>query len=166
MWRWPYAMVWGPIVASGLLAAALVVLRVPVAGRAAGEWTPRGDTLDTLWVRTELLRHAWSVWTWQGTGPGTTPYRHLQAHARGHLREPTGTLHNEAAQLALEYGIVGILAVALFAWRVAPQLTLGDPWSSAVVSGAVLSVGTMALRAPGIGLIFLLAAAEVVRGSA
>lgn len=161
--RWPTAMVIGPIVASIVLGVALRTWSPRLRQRTPLEWTPRGDSLDSMWQRLALLRLAWSTRSWAGTGPGTTPYLHLQAAARGQLAEATGTLHNEAAQLVSEYGVVGALAVGLFAYRIGPHLTLGDPWSSAVVAGAVLSVGTMALRVAPIGALWLLCCAEVGR---
>lgn len=165
IWRWPIPMIWGPIVATSLLAALLVfVWRPVVAGRAIGEFLPRGDTLDTLWARTALLRLAWQDWRWQGVGPGTTAFCHMRAWARGRFDGADfGTLHNEPAQLALEYGVVGVVAGLLFMYRVGTHLALGDPWSACVVAGAVLALGTMSLRIASIGGVFLFCCAEVLR---
>lgn len=159
---WPDRLAWGLLGASGLLAAA-VGLRWRVWGRALGEWMPRGDSLDSARLRFALLRQAWRDRQWLGIGPGQLGYAHLRAQARGELPTAVGTLHNEPAQLMLEFGVPGLLALAFFCYRVGSRLALSDPWSAAVVAGGVLAFGTMALRVPSIGLVWLLCCAEVAR---
>ena len=162
IYRWQPS--WGALGGLGAaigLVAMVWYARPVVLGRVATEWLPRGDTLDTLWTRVEMTRWACRSLTLWGHGPGAIVTLHNRAYLRFQLRESMGTLHNEPLQAAVEYGMVGVLALGLFCWRVVPGLTVGDPWSAMVVTGGLLACGTMALRAAPIGVIWLIACARV-----
>ena len=61
-----------------------------------------------------------------------------------------------------EYGLVGLLAVLAFAWRIGSHLTLGDPWSAAWLAGAVMSFGHWPMRHTTLGVTFLAISARVL----
>ena len=160
--RWPGLWpLWATLAALGGALALVVALGPSVKGRRIGEWTPRGDSLDSVWHRLALLRWAVPRATLAGLGPGSLLGWHNRAYIRGQLGEATGTMHNEPVQVVLEYGAPGALALGLFAWRVGSGLQGGDPWSAMVVAGAVVAGGTMALRVAPIGVLWLLACAKI-----
>ena len=171
---WLLPLSWLPWAAGGLLMAVLAgrgLSRAIIRGRYAFEWTPRGDSLDSLRVRWLAVRIAWEEiryerrWLW-GEGPGTMPLTTRRWAAR--LRDPSwylakGDLHMEPVQIVYEYGVLGVAAMALFAWEVGGRMTWGDPWSSAALAGAVFACSTYALRVAPLGVLWLAIAAGVGR---
>jgi hypothetical protein len=158
---WP---LWGALGVSAAIALVAVLWLLP--GRIL-EHTPRGDSLDGLRVRGRLLRLAWRDWrrdrTWLwGTGPERMQRVTWGWQARGHEIDPFSVLHCEPAQMASDYGVLGVAAMALFAWRVGSHLQWGDPWSAAAVAGGVLCLGTFPCRVAPVGLVWLCICAKVV----
>lgn len=170
-WRWPWwtAVIGGPVLAVGL--AALLVGRR--SRRTLVErWTSRGDSFDSVRLRWQTWRLGWwlfwqpGIWT-RGTrgqvaGYGAGPWlRWLSLRVVG---QPTvDSFHCEPLQHAVEYGLLGVVAVGLFAWRVGSGLVVGDPWSAAVLCGAVLAGGTIFCRVGPVALVWLVACAGVAR---
>lgn len=138
-------------------------------GRPPLEWTPRGHSLAPLWAR-------WHTWRalvlagWRdgaflaGAGPLATE-RTIQRYSAG-KRVPTcaGAAFNEPLQIAYEYGLLGVLAMALFCLPILPHLRPGDPWSAAWLIGVVLSLFHWPLRLPTTGLVWLAISAKLVGG--
>lgn len=131
------------------------------------EWTPRGDSLDGVrsrlvgWAGLGLLLARQPRWWW-GRGPDTTEAGLLEVSSRSGVEVPLGDACNDLVQLTVEYGILGVLAAGAFVWRIAPHLTLGDPWSAAWIVGAVLSLAHYPLRYPPTGLVWLAVSAKLV----
>lgn len=170
VWVYPSSLRW---VASGagLVALAWWASRrwpVSVGGRRLFEWLPRGDSPDSVPSRligwAGILVLAWQAPSrWWGRGPDSTELALVEVTSRttdGH--PPIGDACNELVQLTAEYGVLGLLAAGAFVWRVAPHLSLGDPWSAAWVIGAVLSLGHYPLRYPPTGLVWLAVSARIV----
>lgn len=170
---WLAPRTWLPAAAGGLLGLLLLawaVRRVPIAGRRLLEWTPRGDSLDSIRARWTVIRVTWEEirrerrWLW-GAGPGIMPLttRQWAARARPPYYIPKGDLHMEPAQVAYEYGALGVTAMALFAWQIGHRMTWGDPWSAAALGGAVFACTTYAFRVAPLGALWLAIAAGVGR---
>lgn len=117
--------------------------------------TPRGSSLDSLLSRYHALRLMWrhrgEALPW-GAGPGTTWKILLRLEAAYQVKLPRGDCHNDAVQLLWEYGLLGAAMIGIAAYRIGSGLTWGDPWSAAAVIGGVLSLTSLALRVPAVGL--------------
>lgn len=172
----------GQAAALGALTTALGVVVLAFVGptltrispddRTAFRWlldrTPRGSSLDTLWSRWHSLRLCWrhrrEALPW-GAGPDSMWQILLRLEgAYKRNQEPRlvrGDLHNDPAQLVWEYGLAGLAVVLIAAYRIGSGLTWGDPWSAAAVSAGVLSVTSLPLRIPAIGLVCLVVWARV-----
>ena len=166
VWLAPWTL---PFVGAGvLLLIGLWAWSPMVGGRRLGEWTLRGDTLDSTWARLyvwpiiahDLTRErSWGF----GLGPTEAPKRLRTWGSRIGVELPH-EVHMEALHVLYEYGLVGLLAVVAFTWRVGMHLTLGDPWSAAWVAGCVLTLSHWPARHPTIGPVFLAISARVVLG--
>ena len=164
-WVWGHPELWllgTSAAATGALAVGLSRLARPwrhapafLADRPLLEWTPRGDTLDSLvsrwrgWVL--LVRHGRAHWL-LGAGPNTLEPALLRWGTRYDIELCWGEGFNDPLQLWYEYGLLGVLAMGAFVWRVWPGLTLGDSWSAAWIAGVVLALGHWPLRHISIGL--------------
>ncbi len=167
-WTWlPYPMGWVPLaLCSAVLVAWLVSRRLGGRWRWL-EWTPRGDSLDAVALRWRIWRAmgqgmaTWAHWPF-GCGPGSTGVDLKRWYTSTGVKggELPGSALNEPLQLAYEYGVFGVAALALFAWRVGPHLGV-DPWSGVVLTGAILALGHEPMRILPLGLPWLLACAEV-----
>ena len=127
-------------------------------GRKLLEWTPRGDSLDSVRGRLEtvwlMLRH----WQAAGQGPGTTFLAVARWHAASGRRlplDPSDHVHNDAVQLWWEYGWAGAATILLAAYRIGSGLHWADPWSAAAVIGAGLCLTSLPLRVAPLGLVIL-----------
>ena len=131
------------------------------------EWTPRGDSFDSVvnrlivWI---LIVQAW----WHGPrllgrGPYSLEPELRRWSSRCWIELPNGEACNDWLQHGYEYGLLGMAALALVGWRLAPHLALGDPWSAAVVAFATMALGHYPGRQPAIGLVGLTCMAAVVR---
>lgn len=171
------AAVWWP--RPVLLIAVLIAL---VAAEAFREWsagrsglvlrwlnrTPRGGSFDSLAHRVRAWRAygvvwcRWPIWCW-GRGPGAGPRDAVDVQA--HLSHPiqVGPLHNDWLEFAYEHGVLGLAVIALLVARVAPHLAWADPWTAAVLVGAVIALGSPAMRVQSLGSAWLLTAAWVCR---
>lgn len=162
-WAWPALVV--------SLAVAVVLVAFGPLRRALVDHTPRGGSLDSIrerwrtWAAVVHLMRRWPVWL-LGRGPGSrndgAPRLDVvrEAILRGQQLE-AGSFHCEPLELAYTYGLLGIAAMAALVWQVAPRLALGDPWSAAVVAGAVLACGTIPCRIVPVGIVWLVALAVV-----
>ena len=133
--------------------------------RTLDRWTVRGSSLDSVVQRFAVWAaygRAWRRWpNWLlGRGDGSALEEAVVVQA-GIRERMIGYPHNELVTLAYEHGCFGLLAVALFAWRVAPALQAGDPWSATVVAGGVLMLGMHAGHIAPVGGPWWLAAAMV-----
>ena len=141
-----------------LLGAILWAWSPVVWGQRLLEWTPRGDTFDSIvsrWRGWQLIWHHGRANWLLGAGPGTMEPALLRWGSRYDLELTWGEGFNELLHFWYEYGALGLVAVAAFVWRVSPGLKLGDPWAAAWVAGVVLAVGHWPLRHVSIGLPWL-----------
>lgn len=126
------------------------------------EWTPRGDSLDAWESRRRLtvlllwhwLRAPWARFVW-GFGPDATAESSRQWSSRQAIELPNGEAHNDPAQLAYEYGLVGAAAAMAFIAPIVPHLRLGDPWSAAWLALVAISFVHWPLRHPVLGVMGL-----------
>ena len=131
------------------------------------EWTPRGDSFDSVINRLivwKLIVVAW--WhgpRWLGRGPYSLEPELRRWSSRCWIELPNGEGCVDPLQHLYEYGVLGACAVVLFVVRVLPSFHLGDPWSAALLAGAAMSWGHYPWRMPAIGLVLLTIAAGVVR---
>jgi hypothetical protein len=135
-----------------------------IKGRAPMDWTPRGQSLAPVEGRLAVWKHALVRLTWLGHGPGSCE-RDIKRWASSHrLRgAPDSELHHEILQQVYEYGLIGAMAAAAFAWQVGGHLKAGDPWSAAFIVGLVLSIGHWPMRLVPVGVVWLAVAAGVMR---
>ncbi len=130
-------------------------------------YTTRGDSLDTLRCRlltwALMLAHGRACLPF-GRGPGEMVRDLLRWDARYRTTLIHGYAHCEPLQLMYEHGLLGACAVGLLIWRVAPHLVLGDPWSAATITGAVLACGTIVTRIAPLGVAWLVVTAVAVAG--
>lgn len=124
-------------------------------------YTPRGSSPDGLYARLTILRLIAASFRWQGHGPGTMTADLTRWQSR--MNRSLGEIVTcEPAQLAHEYGVLGLLAALAFVVEVGAHLRFGDPWSAAWVAGCVLSLGHFPLRIPATGLVWLAISAKIV----
>jgi hypothetical protein len=143
------------------------------------EWTPRGDSFDSVINRLivwYLIAEAW----WDGPRLlGRGPYSlepQLRIWAtRCWIETPNGEAHVEWAQMLYEYGVLGLLAVGCLVGRVlyfgGPDGGgglhvggLGDPYTAAFLAGLVMSMAHWApARHPAVALVVLACAAGALR---
>lgn len=164
VWLYPDLTPYGAGIVA--LAGFLWLWSPEIGGRRLWEWTPRGDTFDSVvsWVRNlQLVRHHVQARPWLGYGPETMEPALLKWGSRYNLELTWGELHCDPLHLLYEYGLLGFLAVVAFAWRIAPHLVLGDPWSAAWIAGGVMAWIHWPLRNPAIGVTWLAISAGVVR---
>ena len=162
---WLYPGSWPWMTAGGLLVAMGWAWSPMVAGQRLLEWTPRGDTIDSLvsrWRGWQLIWHHGRAHWLLGAGPGTMQPALLRWGSRYDLELCWGEGFNELLHLWYEYGLLGVVAAAAFIWRVGPSLTLGDPWSAAWIVGGVLTLAHWPLRHTSIGLPWLAVSAFLV----
>jgi len=161
IWNWPVPMVWGPIVASSLLGGLLVAFRVPIAGRAAGEWLPRGDSWDSITQRLRtwrlILATLPAVMPW-GRRPLSWDLHRYQAAAGQPMPDAA---FNEYLQVSYEYGLIGVVALVGGALLVCPHFRHGDGFSVALVVWTLTMGGSLTLRTwpfPAVGGLLVLGA--------
>ena len=162
---WLYPGTWPLAAAGGVLVAMLWAWSPMLAGQRLLEWTPRGDTIDSLVARWRgwqlILHHGRAHWL-LGAGPLTMEPALLRWGSRYDLELCWGEGFNELLHFWYEYGMLGVVAVGAFLWRVAPHLELRDPWSAAWVVGLVLTQAHWPLRHASIGLPWLAISAKLV----
>lgn len=131
------------------------------------EYTPRGDSLDSLWQRVtvnRLLLYAWTNPAWWpfGHGPRSMEKQVMRwASKIGPDKIPLGQVHADGLHFIYEFGLPGIAALMLLAAKVIPRLQCGDPWSACIVAGVILSTASIPFRPVSVALIWLTAAAHV-----
>ena len=164
VWLWPGTWLYGALAA--LTGALLWCWSPEVGGQRLLEWTPRGDTIDSLVSRGRgwqlILHHGRARWL-LGAGPNTMEPSLLAWGSRYDMELCWGEGFNEVLHVYYEYGLLGVAALAAFAWRVASHVAFGDPWSAAWVVGIVLSLAHWPMRHPSIGLVWLAISARIVQ---
>jgi hypothetical protein len=133
---------------------------------------PRGTSIDgprqRVWT-TALLLVLWlKEGYWRvGRGPDASLNDVVRAMYRYFPHKPdtiiSGHVHNEYVEWAYEGGALAVAAMVGLGYRVALHLVPGDPWSSAVVGGAVLAGGTLITKSASTGLVWLTILAVVAR---
>jgi len=159
-------------------AATLVVLvalfAIPWTRRRLIDQTPRGSSLDGLvtrwatWTTLARLWYRWPVWLIgkgpNGPGVAESTERDLEREwVRWRQVLLPSPCHCEPLELAYTYGLLGIAAMGLLAWRLAPHLALGDPWTASVLTGVVLSLGSSPFRVAPVGLTWWVAVCVLVQ---
>lgn len=141
-----------------------------VRGQALIHWTPRGGSLDGVYVRWFMIRlcwhEVWREWRWlRGASPGTmlTTIRQWQARTGRDAHVAMSDLHFEALQVFYEYGVLGVLAMGCLAYEVGRRMAWGDPWTAAAVAGVGFACTTYSLRIAPLGVLWLAVAAGVGR---
>jgi len=148
-------------------------------GRKLFEWTPRGDSFDSVinrlivwWL---VIKGWWGGPRWLGRGPYTLDKELTRWSSRCWIELPVGEACCDPLQHLYEYGAVGIAALVCFALRVGGGLAVfggsnaglgahwGDPWTAALVAAGAMSFGHYPTRHPAIGLVVLTVAAGVGR---
>jgi len=160
---WPGS--WLLMAAGGLLVAILWCWSPEIGGQRILEWTPRGDTIDSLVSRArgwQLIIHYGRARWLLGHGPNTTERALLAWGSKHGLELCWGEAFNEPLQLWYEYGILGVAAGVAFCLPIVVRLETGDPWSAAWVVGLVLALGHWPLRHPSIGLVWLTISAALL----
>lgn len=132
------------------------------------EWTPRGDSFDSVTARLLvwglLVKAWWQGPRWLGRGPYSVDQDLRRWMARAPIETPTGEASVELLQHLYEYGLLGIGAVGVLGVSLWSRLHTGDAWTAALVAGSVMSWGHYALtRQPAVGLTFFTIAAGVIR---
>lgn len=148
---WPWTVgVTGPL--AGVLGGLVILGRRWPGGRLSRAFTAltgRGPSLKTLRARWEAWRALWEARSWWGRGPG---------FARRHLARAAvacgGHAHCEPLEYAVEYGVLGVLAMLGVAIRVLPHLRWHDPWSAAVVGGTLLFLASTPARVAPVGALW------------
>jgi hypothetical protein len=129
-------------------------------------WTPRDNSFKSVAARWNVVGMTWQLWReglWRwGTGPDSFTDDARRYRARTGLIVPAGDAHNEVLQMAYEYGLLGVVTCLLLVWRVAPYLTLHDPWSAAWVAGGIIALGSYPARHVPLGITWLAITAGVV----
>jgi hypothetical protein len=152
-----------------LWAASRATQRLFWSGQRLLEWTPRGDSWDSVRARLALwtlIPRLW--WTgpsrWLGRGPYTLHDDHARWSVKGGVDLNNGEAHMELLHQLYEYGALGVLAVVAFCYRVGGvHGQLGDAWTAAWVAGVVATLGHWPARHPALGVTWLAIAAGVVR---
>lgn len=118
-----------------------------VFGRRALEWTPRGDSLDSVGGRLWGIRCALTRLTWWGHGAGSMARDLKRWTSRGvpHLHHEW--LLCEPVQVVYEYGLAGGVALVAMAWLAGVVLPrLSAPVVAAGAIFLVLNLGHAPLR--------------------
>lgn len=172
-WMWPTTALW---VFGGLSASLGTMLlakchEVDVVGKATWrnqrlfEWTPRGDSVDGWWARVVVdrlvLAKLWRERPWMGFGPGSLDPEIRRWSSQTAMELPSGELHCDPLQHCYEYGLIGLAAITAFVIPIALNLRLGDPFSAAWVTLAVISLLHWPLRHPSLSLMFLAISARL-----
>jgi len=132
------------------------------------EYTPRGDSLDSLRQRitvNKLLLYSFTNPAWWpfGHGPRSMEKQVMRwATKIGAAKIPLGQVHADGLHMIYEYGLCGVAAIFILAVKVVPKLEFGDAWSAAVVAGVILGLASIPFRPVSVGLIWLVAVAVVV----
>lgn len=141
-------------------------------GKKLFEWTPRGDSFDSVINRLILWWLIVRFWWRPAAG---APQRMLGYGAYSLEKEltrwshrcwielPTGEACCDPLQHLYEYGLLGWAAVGLLGGHLLLRGQFGDPWTAAVAAGAVMSFGHYPFRQPAIGVVVLTCMAGVLR---
>ena len=163
---WLYPRTW-PLGALAALAGAILWGWSPVVGgRRILEWTPRGDTFDSIvsrWRGWQLMWHYGRDKWLLGRGPGSMEPTLLKWGSRYDLELTWGEGFNELLHFYYEYGLLGVAAVVAFCWPILQRLTVGDPWSAAWGVGIVLAMGHWPARHVSMAVPWLAISAYLVR---
>ena len=130
------------------------------------EWTPRGDSFDSVINRLILWWLIAQAW-WRGPrifgrGPYSLEPELRRWSARCWIELPNGEACCDPLQHLYEYGLVGAVAVGVFAIHMWLASGLGDPWSAALGAAGIMAWGHYPFRLPAIGLVVLTVAAGVL----
>lgn len=135
------------LAAGGLGVALLWAWSPVVRGRRVLEWTPRGDSLDSVVGRLQGIRCALTRLTWWGHGRGSMARDLKRWTSRGVRYLPSEDLLCEPVQIAYEYGLLGVVALTVAAVLGYRVLAWAGTSSVAVgVAFLVLSGGHAPLR--------------------
>jgi hypothetical protein len=125
----------------------------------------RGHPRDSFAGRVRIWRLIWEGWrhdTWRGRlfGHGHWAFGRSARwwHAQSLIQDLYAHAHQDAIQGLLEYGAVGMGAILLAVGLLTRTMTLGDPWTAAVVTGLVVSLNQFTLHLPHTGLPVVVAA--------
>ena len=167
-------MVLHPSAAPWLLLTGMVVLAAWFiswrTGRKLFEWTPRGDSFDSvinrLIVWYLIVTAWWAGPRWLGRGPYTLDKELSRWSTRCWIELPTGEAFCDPLQHLYEYGLLGTLGVVAFAVPLLHRWFGGggpDPWTAAAIAGFVIAWGHHPHRHPTIALMLLTIYAGVGR---
>ncbi len=126
----------------------------------------RGNPVDSLRGRLEVWRLCAAVmWhtSWQeklvGCGPGSFPAVARWWVARKWTGQAYIQAHSDLVQVVFEYGLIGLLAVALWLARVGQYAQWGDPLTGAFVAMLVMAVAAFPSYLPAMAVPMLCVAA-------
>jgi O-antigen ligase len=128
-------------------------------------WKTRALIWRTGWRRVRR----WPAWL-IGYGAGTWALhaRHWRTPGRKGLarQEVFNEAHNDWLEVWYEYGIIGLVAIGWWVWRMSSGFALGDPVTASSVTAGVLMLGFFPLRVTPVAVVVLLLAILLMRRSA
>lgn len=128
----------------------------------------RSHPIDSIRSRVSVIRDVLSVWTsmpWIDRLVGMGP-QSLDLHL-GALRARRGTgqrwmwLHCDGIQFGLEYGLVGLLGIALWGSALVGHMRIGDPMTASVVVALIVSLTQPPFYTPSTAIPILAVAATL-----
>lgn len=170
LWPIPALVLGGSV---SILAAFALVLRSSGSTWHLLEYTPRGDSLDSVWQRVRVIRllvrsmahRAWWPWGY-GTRVGSRKAMEMAvirwAARYGVTTIPTGHPHCDLLHFFFEYGVPGVAIVVILGALAWPRMAWGDPYTACLIAGGILAGSTLPFRSPATGLLWLAAVAHLV----
>jgi hypothetical protein len=111
------------------------------------EYTPRGDSLDSIWLRARtwrvVARALPAVLPWGRRPLGRDLRRQVTATGAPLLEEHAFC---EPLQIVYEYGVLGLAGLVAWGALTVPHLRAGDPFSTALVVYGLAGCGSISWR--------------------
>jgi O-antigen ligase len=110
-----------------------------------------------------VVRGGWPA-IFFGLGPGA--WRRDATYwnrAAGATVEVFTTAHNDLVETLFEYGLLGMLALGLWGWTLAPGMAFGDPVTGAMVAALVCAMGHFPAALPQTSIQWLVIAGLLAR---
>jgi O-antigen ligase len=115
-----------------------------------------------IWKATLQESFAWPF-LMIGHGPQSFEPRSQAWFQRWNFRERYREAHNDYLEFFFEHGVIGILAVAWWFWRFAPELSLADPLTGSLAAAGTAMLANFPMRVATLGTVTLLVMILVMR---
>ena len=119
----------------------------------------RGNPIDSFTERKLIWRLCVEAWWysprrefWLGQGHDAFGRQSRWWAAQNLVKQRYSQAHNDAAQVLLEYGALGALALAAWLGGLGFGMRLGDPWTAALLVALFCSLNQFTLHLPNTGL--------------